>query len=261
MIKLHMKKSLLCVLLIIPTLFIFPANLSQTQNINQLYQSNEFVGFLDAVYNALPAAAIEQHFYDLSESLDSEPYDRDVANLVKAHALMLLGKHFTVEEYCKDKNTALQYLQLSEKLLDTITFTNSYLSALATSVMAETAGSYFLLDPTAYIFSYGLDASKLITEALSIDPENTQALLLLANSHFHTPVIFGGSTRKATKTLDNLKEKKSTMYTFQLFTFYELRGLIAAKMKNPEDALSWYNKALSLYPENKYIHELIEELP
>jgi len=260
MIKLHMKKLLLCVLLCIPTLLIFPANLSQTEEVDKLYQSDAFVCFLDAVYNARPKIEIGQCFTNLSEYLEKETHERNSANLVKSHAAMLLGKHFTVEEYCKDKNSALRNLQLSEEILSTITFTDPYLSALATSVMAETAGSYFLLDPTANIFSYGLDASKLITEALSIDPENTQALLLLANSHFHTPAILGGSARKATKILDGLKEKESSMYTFQLFSLYELRGLIAAKAKKSKDALGWYCKALTLYPENNYIQKLIDEL-
>lgn len=260
MLKLHMKKLLLCVLFFIPTLFVFPADLSQTQKIDQLYQSSEFSYFIEAVYNALPAAEIEQSFLYLSEYLDEESQYRHTANLVKSHAAMLLGKHFTIEEYCKDKNTALYHLQLSETLLSTVNFTNSYLSALATSVKAETAGSYFLLDPTAYIFSYGLDASKLITEALSLDSENTQALLLLANSHFHTPAIFGGSARKAAKVLDGFAGKESSLYTFQLFTLYELRGLIAAKAKKTNDAVNWYNKALILYPGNKYMQKLLEDL-
>jgi len=260
MIELHMKKILLCVFLCIPTLLIFPANLSQTQENDQIYRSAEFVSFIDAVYNARPRTELEQSFKNLSEFLKTDIFDRNNANLVKAHAAMLLGKHFTIEEYCKDKNSALQNLQLSEKLLSTVTFTNSYLSALTASVKAETAGSYFLLDPTAYIFSYGLDASKLISEALSIEPENTQALLLLANSHFHTPAVFGGSSRKATKTLDSLKGKEKSIYTFQLFTIYELRGLIAAKAKKKKDALVWFQKALTLYPGNKYMQTLIAEL-
>jgi tetratricopeptide (TPR) repeat protein len=260
MLKLHMKKILLCVLLCIHTLFIFPNDLSQTQKIDQFYQSAEFNSFLDAIYNAQPATEIDKSFTHLVEYLDAEPQYKQAANLIKSHAAMLIGKHFTVEEYCKDKNTALNYLQLSEKLMSTVTFTNSYLSALAISVKAETAGSYFLLDPTAYIFSYGLDASKLISEALSIDPENVQALLLLTNSHIHTPGIFGGSTRKAVKVLDGLMDKKPSLYKFQYFTLYELRGLIADKKNKTNDAVNWYHKALTLYPENKYIKKLIEEL-
>ncbi len=255
-----MKKKLLCVFFCLPALCIFPANVSQTQKADQLYQSIEFVCFIDAVYNTRPAAEIEQCFKNLSEFLDAGSQERNTESLVLAHASMLLGKHYTIEESCKDKNTALHYLQLSEKLLSTISFSNSYLSALETSVKAETAGSYFLLDPTAYIFSYGLAASKLISTALSIDPENTQALLLLANSHFHTPVIFGGSVRKAAKTLDTLESKASSMYPFQLFTLYELRGLIAAKTKKIQNALDWYHKALTIYPGNSYINKLIDEL-
>ena len=254
-----MRRLLLYILLIVTTSYIFPSNVSQTQSVNQLYQSKEFTGFIDTVYNALPPEIMKQRFHDLSESLNSSSYDQDAVNLLKAHASMLLGKHFIVEEYCKDKQTALEYLQLSEKLLSTVSFTNNYLSSMKTSVMAETAGSYFLLDPAAYMFSYGLNASKLIPKAVSTDPENPQTLLLLANSYFHTPGIFGGSTQKSAKTLDKLKEKEASMYTFQLFTLYELRGLIASKRNKKKDALSWYNKALTLYPGNRYIQRLIDD--
>ncbi|MBL7005528.1 MAG: tetratricopeptide repeat protein [Spirochaetia bacterium] len=255
-----MKKILLCVCFFLPSLYIFPSNASQTEQVDQLYRSKEFNCFIDAVYNTHPVTDIEQCFKNLSDFLDVDSQERTAEILVKAHASMLLGKHYTIEESCKDKNTALHYLELSEKLLSTISFSNSYLSALATSVKAETAGSYFLLDPAAYIFSYGLEASKLITEALAFDPENLQALLLLANSHFHTPAIFGGSARKAAKTLDTLKNREYLMYPFQLFTLYELRGLIAAKTKRTKEALDWYHKALTLYPGNNYIQELIDKL-
>lgn len=257
---LHMKKVMICMLFLLAVFSLYPEDTSWPKDINELYQSSAYTNFIDAVYNALPITIIEQRFRDLTAALDSGKHPREIADLVKAQASMLLGKHFTVEEYCMDKSTALQYLQLSEKLMENISFSNTYLSALSASVRAEIAGSYFLLDPAAYIFSYGLSSSRLIDEALSLDPVNTQALLLLANKYLHTPVIFGGSVRKGMETLDLLNAAESSMFTFQLFTLYELRGLVAAKEKKPAIALNWYNKALYLFPGNNYILELLGEI-
>lgn len=260
MIMLHMKKVMVCMLFLLAVFSLYSEDASWSREINELYQSSAYTKFIDAVYNALPVMEIEQRFRDFTVSLDSGEYSREIAALVKAQASMLLGKHFTVEEYCMDKSTALQYLQLSEKLLENVSFSNTYLSALSSSVRAETAGSFFLLDPPAYIFSYGLSASRLIDEALSLDPINTQALLLLVNKYLHTPVFFGGSVRRGKETLDLLTAAESSMFTFQLFTLYELRGLVAVREKKTDIALNWYNKALYLFPGNNYIQKLIAEI-
>lgn len=230
-------------------------------SLDSLYTSPSYEAYLDTLYNARPVQEISDALQHLRDYLKDQRSAAGAVAVAEAHALALTGKHFIVEDYCHDIAAGKQYLQEAEKILEQSQCSDASICSQAAVVKAEIAGSYFLTDQTAYLFTYGLSSSKYIEEALSIDPNNVHARIMLANKYFYTPGIFGGSLRKARTILEKIDlTSSSNLPEFQLFTVLQLKGLIASKSRDTSAALSNFRQALQLYPENNYLQNLVSEI-
>jgi tetratricopeptide (TPR) repeat protein len=222
-----------------------------------LYTAEAFEQLTETLYNCSPRSEIERDLQRCLSLLEEAGPDDPASLIVRAHALTLTGKHFIVEEYCLDPEYGKSLLARAEALAGEAKIGAPQLQAHAAAVQAEIAGSYFLTNRAAHLFSYGLSSSNLIDEALEADADSPYVQLMLANRYIHTPRLFGGNSRKADEVLDSLSGELSRMPVFLQFTWYQLKGLAARQMKKEREALSWFSRALELYPGNLYTAELI----
>jgi tetratricopeptide (TPR) repeat protein len=253
----HIKIVTLLLLLAAVT----PAMHGETSvSLDSLYTSPSYEAYMDTLYNARPVQEISAALGHLRDYLIYVRSADGASAVVEAHALALTGKHFIVEDYCHDIAVGKQYLQEAEKILEQSQCSEASICSQAAVVKAEIAGSYFLTDQAAYLFTYGLSSSKHIEEALSIAPDNIHAQIMLANKYFYTPGLFGGSLRKARSILETIDLTGSSLPEFQLFTVLQLKGLIASKSRDTSAALIYFRQALELYPENNYLQNLESEI-
>lgn len=253
--RLGKKISILSLTLIIMSISGLSAESSMIK-LDLLYRSPEFTEFTTSLYtNRSIEVIFASHTY-LVEFLDSEFRQEPEASVIKAHALTLLGKHLISESYCSDPELGERLLREGEIILDTIHISDTRLQSQALAVEAELSGSLFLLDKMENLFTYGLASSNLIDEALELDIQNDYAKLLLVNKYIYTPKLFGGSTKKARKLLEDFDTNFTAFPEFVRFSLLQLQGMAASSR---DEAVSWYQQALTLYPENRYVQELLAE--
>lgn len=223
----------------------------------RLFSGQEYTQFIETLYNASPVEQLEEAFQILSAAMRS--HQDDLSDLTIARAAMLLGKHFTVESYCEDSDRAKELLFFALDLAKTIE--DPTLQAEALAVQAEASGSLFLIDQFAYLFTYGLKSSNLTNNAWKEDPGSIRVRILRANQLLYTPGLYGGSLKRSEEVFQQLLEDLSPLAPEDLFSIYQGLGIIRTRQRRPEEAREYLQLAQALFPGNRYIPELLEELP
>lgn len=223
----------------------------------RLFSGQEYTQFIDTIYNASPVVQLEEAYHLLSTAMKS--HENDLSDLTSARASMLLGKHFAVESYCEDADRAKELLFFALDLAKTIE--DPALQAEALAVQAEASGSLFLIDQFAYLFTYGLQSSNLTNNAWKADPGSIRVRILRANQLLYTPGLYGGSLKRSEEVFQQLLEDPSPLAPEEIFSIYQGLGIIRTRQRRPDEARKYLQLALSLFPGNRYIPELLEELP
>ena len=223
----------------------------------RLFSEPEFMLFIDVLYNASTVDTLEDHFHHLMTELQDPTSDS--SNLTKARASMLLGKHYAVESYCKDTKRAKELLFSALELASTIEVPE--LKAEALAVQAEAAGSLFLLDQLAYLFTYGLQSSNLTNSAWKTDPQSIRVRILRANQLLYTPGLYGGSLKKAEDMFQLLLLDPSDLAPEELFSIYQGLGIINTRQRQYDTARHYLHLAFDIFPGNRYIPELLDDIP
>lgn len=131
-------------------------------------------------------------------------------------------------------------------------------SVLALLMKSECISQMCALKPASYAMANGLKVGSLADEVLEIDGGNTAALYLKAARYIYAPKIFADQKKGRKMLLEGLE----TMPYFppdDEFNFKLAMGYSYIQTKDKEEALEYLNKALEVYPSNKYCKTLIEE--
>jgi tetratricopeptide (TPR) repeat protein len=112
--------------------------------------------------------------------------------------------------------------------------------------------------PLSYILANGRDIVRYAKKALELDPENIVAQYLMAVQYIYAPAIFS-NVRKGLQMLEEISAHNSLTIP-QLskeyrFNLYSSMAFAYNKLKNQEETRLWLNKALDVYPTNRYAEE------
>ena len=129
---------------------------------------------------------------------------------------------------------------------------------MALLMKSECISQMCALKPVSYAMANGLKVGSLADEVLNIDSQNTAALYLKAARYIYAPKIFADQKKGRKMLLEGLE----TMPYFppdDEFNFNLAMGYSYIQTKDKEEALEYLDKALEVYPSNKYCKTLIEE--
>ena len=114
------------------------------------------------------------------------------------------------------------------------------------------------IKPTSYAIANGLKVVSLADDVLSLDEFNTAAIYLKASRWIYAPQIFADQKKGRKILLENMKylnpKDKDDVFNFNLALGY---SFLCSKLK--VDALVYLNKALEVYPTNKFCISLISD--
>jgi tetratricopeptide (TPR) repeat protein len=131
--------------------------------------------------------------------------------------------------------------------------------AWACQMFAENISQACAVRGTSYAVSNGLKVEEYAKKALKLDADNVASLLMVASRWIYAPWPFHNHS-KGIKLLNEIiskYDKDDMMQRDDHFNVYIALGFVYNEQKKKADARRWLEKALSVYPTNKYADKLL----
>ncbi|MDR0409101.1 MAG: hypothetical protein LBH18_01690 [Spirochaetaceae bacterium] len=191
------------------------------------------------------------------EKLGEETEDRAKMELGGAELFNMLSycKFLIAKSYMNEKNddeamknfqSGLDYADMSVKIEPT---------AEGYRMMAENISQLCTLNSTAWVIANGLKVESYAKKGLKYDKKNAACAYLIAARWIYAPAPFDNIKKGITQMeqiLSNSYERRKD----DLFNVYYSIAYAYNRVKQPDKAKVWLEKALSVYPDNKNALEL-----
>ena len=152
-----------------------------------------------------------------------------------------------LQDHAEQANNALEQAII---LLETIT-ENSPNDDESWALLAQAYGLKIAYQPMKGAY-YGPKSGKALKQAITINPNNPRAFLVMGISKYNTPALFGGSKTAALEALNQAislyDEKHATDIDWGEAETYVWRGLTQLELGKKEQALSDWKIALQIAP-------------
>jgi tetratricopeptide (TPR) repeat protein len=172
-------------------------------------------------------------------------------DLALSRASLFIGRAFLTEERNEEARSHFaEGLRLAEKAVAAAP------SAEAWVLRAENLSYLCQIGPWTFTAANGLDVEKFAKNALAIDSRNAAAQYLIAARWVFAPAPFNNLK----KGIDMMKdiEQNGDMEKTDRFNVYSAIGYGYIQQKKFDEAKPWLQKALEIYPTNKFAAELLD---
>jgi tetratricopeptide (TPR) repeat protein len=176
-------------------------------------------------------------------------YARDLA---LSRCEYFMGRVFQYEK--RNADAADRYaegLRLAENVVGTAP------SAGAWVLMAENLSQSCAVRSTAYAMANGLNVEKYAKNALALDSRNAAAQYIVAARWVYAPPPLN-NLRRGIEMMEAIITN-GAMEKDDLFNVYSAIGYAYVQQRKYADAGPWLEKALEVYPSNKYARELLDK--
>lgn len=133
-------------------------------------------------------------------------------------------------------------------------------SAEGWQMLAENISQSCVVRSTAWAMANGLKVERYARNALSIDPGNTAAQHMIAARYVYAPAPFHNYKKGIQMMQAILNNFDSRLQKDDRFNVYSAIGYALYQQGNNGDAKGWLTKALELYPDNKFVGNLLAGL-
>ncbi|MDR0599002.1 MAG: hypothetical protein LBG84_02820 [Treponema sp.] len=157
---------------------------------------------------------------------------------------------------------AYQYFELKDSAV--ACYQRGYDAAESSLAVKETAAGWVArsnnlsqlctLKPRTFAISRGLDVGRYAENALKLNPRSGAAKHIIASRWVYAPAPFNDNG----KGVNQMKEILAGDYELQrddLFNVYTALAYVYLRIKDKNEARVWIDKALSVYPTNKFVGE------
>lgn len=127
-----------------------------------------------------------------------------------------------------------------------------YLIAEARSRLMLTKGVFYIIQNASSVEEYAL-------AALEKEPGMEGARLIVAQGRINAPPLFGGDPAEGRDLLEQVLQEEGLLKRERFIAFYSM-ALAYSKEESWEEAASFIQKALSLYPGNLMARQLRDEI-
>ena len=110
-----------------------------------------------------------------------------------------------------------------------------------------------------YLISNGPSVNRLAQEAIRLAPANGKAQIIIASSKIYPPAIYGGNPRKGIAMLKQVLEIPG-LEPDDLFNVYSGIGIGYGKLGESATATNYLQKALAIFPSNKFVNAEAKKL-
>jgi tetratricopeptide (TPR) repeat protein len=139
----------------------------------------------------------------------------------------------------------------AKKSLDELATAEGY------QMLAENISQLCVVRTAIWTMANGLDVEKYAKEALKLDPRNAAAQHMIAARYVYAPAPFHDYNRGITMMMSI--ENNAILQKDDRFNVYSAIGYAYIQQKKYQEARPWLEKALTVYPSNKFVRELLEQ--
>jgi len=129
----------------------------------------------------------------------------------------------------------------------------------AHEMIASSIGHLCMLRSTAWVMANGLKVEENAKKALRFNSRNARALYMIASRWVFGPGLFGDPKRGITE-MEGILNGPVDMERDSYYNVYTALGYAYMRLNQNQEALSWIQKSLTLYPTNKYSLDLQSQI-
>jgi len=122
-------------------------------------------------------------------------------------------------------------------------------------MIASHIGHLCMIKPTAWVMANGLKVEENAKKALRLDGRNARALYMLSSRWVFGPGILGDPKRGIAE-MQAILNGQVDMEKDSYYNVYVALGYAHMRLDRYQEALSWVQKSLALYPTNKFALDL-----
>ncbi|MGH4037227.1 MAG: hypothetical protein ACRQFF_05200 [Sphaerochaeta sp.] len=225
-------------------------------DVQKIYDTESYRDFVYFMYDSPTESNLSDEVRSITDFIDSSDFDEDAKIISKSQVFQIVGEYLIkTKTTLNDKNGKV----FTEDGLDEIgKISNLNKNEEALIVKADLLGNYIMLG-SSYIFSKGIESSKVLDKALKLNKENPRSILIDSEKKIYAPGLFGGDKEKAKQ---QLKELIGNYELLPKDAFEAVRnlGIIAAKEGKDDFAATYYSYATNIFPNNLDVIKLKAEL-
>lgn len=227
------------------------ANYTQT-DVQKIYNSDTYREFIYYMYNSPSEIELGTEIEIINKFIESSEFDNTAKIITKAQILQLIGEYLIKNNTSLNGKNAKTITEEGIEEIGKINDININEEALITK--ADLLGNYIMLS-SSYIFSKGIESSKVIDKALKINKKNPRSILIVSEKMMYAPSLFGGDKGKAK---DQLKDLISNYLLLPKDAFEAVKnlGILAEKEGKYDFARTYFNYAKDIFPDNQDIKKL-----
>lgn len=209
-----------------------------------------FIPLREAVYEQHIRADDIAGLYRRTEAAARESLSGTARYVALSRCEYLMGRAYQYEE--RKDEAAAHYAEgmiWAEKALE------EGAGAEAWQMLAENLSQSCAVRPASYAMANGLKVEKYAKNALALNGRNAAAQYLIAARWVFAPAPFH-NYRKGIEMMTAILTE-GDLEKDDRFNVYLAIGYAYARQKKQEDARPWLQKALEVYPSNKYARSLL----
>lgn len=126
-------------------------------------------------------------------------------------------------------------------------------------MMAENISQNCAVKSTGYAISNGTKVQRYAENALKINPNNAACQYMIAARWVFAPAPFHNYRRGISMMEDIINNNSAGMQKDDRFNVHSAIGYVYMQQKKYNDAKPWLERALEVYPTNKFVQNMLNE--
>jgi tetratricopeptide (TPR) repeat protein len=181
----------------------------------------------------------------------ADQYSGAERDILKARCEYFMGR---VYQYYHEEEAAERHYERAERFA--VRSLEIKETAQGWEMYAAAVSQLCMLRSPAWVMTHGLNVEKFSRNALRLDTRNAPARFMIASRWVYAPWPFG-DPQKGINMMNGILDGHSDLQKDDLFNIYIALSYANFRVKNPTEAENWRQKALGLFPANKFArHEL-----
>lgn len=213
-----------------------------------------FISLRDAVYEQeLKSSEIIPIYNEAKKQAEANLSGKDLY-IILSRCEYMMGRAYQYEEQkdkagsCYDKG-----IELAQKSLDIRP------SAEGWQMLADNISQNCAVKSTGYAISNGTKVQTYSENGLKLNPNNAACQYMIAARYVFAPSPFNNYKKGIQMMEDITKNNDAGMQKDDRFNVYSAIGYAYFQQKKYQDAKPWLQKALEVYPTNKFVKDMLNK--
>lgn len=215
----------------------------------------EFITLRDAVYNSEASANELLPLYDAAVSSAKNVFADDALLVALSRCEYIMGRAYSYEE---NKEAAGSRYDAGDAYAEEALSIRE--SATAHLMRGENISQNCSVKPVSYALSHGTKVGGLAKKVLKADKNYGAAMYLQTARYIYAPSPFHNHKKGIKEMQEILNNSSVRLEKDDIFNLTSAIGYGYIQRKQTDEARRWLEKALEVYPGNKYVQSLLKDL-